>query len=87
MVYDYSSVESVDELIEGTKTKLQEAQEKNELSMEFENLDADICDLVGAKEYITGISLKTAITRKILKATFYEDSDENEYDIEYKVGE
>lgn len=87
MVYDYSSVESVDELIEGTKTKLQEAQEDNELSMEFENLDAEVSDLVGAKEYITGISLKTAITRKILKATFYEDSDENEYDIEYKVGD
>lgn len=85
MIYDFSSVESVQELIDGTKTKLKEAQTNNSIEIKFENLDVEIGDIVGAKEYITGISLRTSIVQKILKCTFYQNY--SDYDIEYKVGE
>ena len=38
MTYDYSNVESVQELIDGTKTKLKEAQTDNSLEITFDNL-------------------------------------------------
>lgn len=85
MIYDYSSVESVQELIEGTKAKLKEAQTDNTLEITFDNLFPEIGDIVGAKEYITGISMRKPIVQKIVKCIF--EKDYTDCDIDYKVGD
>ena len=85
MTYDYSNVESIQELIDGTKTKLKEAQTDNSLEITFDNLSPEIGDIVGAKEYITGISMQKPIVQKIVKCTF--EKDYTDCDIDYKVGD
>lgn len=80
MLYDYSSVESEDELIQGGIDQLNENQDTN--TLEISNVEnVDIGDIVGAKDRITGIYMQKQIISKVL--TGYVDN----IDIEFKVGD
>lgn len=79
MLYDYSSVESEDELLQGGIDQLNENQDTN--TLEISNVEnVDIGDIVGAKDRITGIYMQKQIISKVLSG--YVDN----IDIEYKVG-
>lgn len=67
--YDYSSVESEDELIASGTEKLQELWNQEELSVDFdESMDLyDVGDIVGAVDSITGLAITATITKKIVK--------------------
>lgn len=80
MVYDYPSVESVDELIQGGTDQLN--QNCDTKSLEISNVDdVDISDIVGARDQITGIYMQKKIISKVL--TGYT----NNIKIQYKVGD
>lgn len=80
MLYDYSSVESEDELLQGGIDQLNENQDTN--TLEISNVEnVDIGDIVGAKDRITGIYMQKQIISKVL--TGFIDN----IDIEYKVGD
>lgn len=67
-VYDYSNVESEDELIASGKEHLQSLWSQDALNIDFdESMDAyDVGDIVGAVDNITGISVAATITKKIV---------------------
>lgn len=80
MLYDYSSVESEEELLQGGIDQLNENQDTN--TLEISNVEnVDIGDIVGAKDRITGIYMQKQIISKVM--TGYVDN----IDIEYKVGD
>ena len=81
--YDFSSVESSEELRQGGIDIIKESWASDEVSISFDS-DAsvyDIGDIVGAKELTTGIEVAANITKKIVKI-----QSEN-ITISYKVGE
>lgn len=82
-VYDYSSVESEEELISGGIEKLKEMWEPAEMSVDFGATDDnyDVDDIVGAVDNITGVSVAAAITKKIVTIK------NGQITISYKVGE
>ena len=81
--YDYSNVESLEELQKSGIEKLKEYWSSDAVSMDFASEDTvyDIGDIVGTKEINTGIFVKEKITKKIVTINKYETN------IEYKVGE
>ncbi len=80
-VYDYSNAESIEELISGGIERLKELADYSELSMKVEDVNAEIGDIVGGRDRITGLSMKKPITGKILRITGKKQS------IEYKIGD
>ena len=82
-VYDYSSVESYEELLSSGKEKLQSLWEPAELSVDFDDTSDKyaVGDIVGAYDNITGISVSAAITKKIVTIK------NGQITISYKVGE
>lgn len=85
--YKYENTNESDSsvLIEEAIEKVEEANGTDTLSVSFESDDAELFNIVAAKEEITGISFKEQITQKILKGTISNDS--SDLNIEYKVGE
>ena len=81
--YDYSSVESEEELEKQGREHLQELLDAaNSLETSFENsMVYDIDDIVGAREVITGTTVKCRITKKIVKI------DDKGLSIECQIGE
>lgn len=75
------NVENRDELIKNAIEKVAEANESNTLEISFDADNAELFDIVGAKENITGISFKEPITQKIIKIS------DNDKKISYKVGD
>lgn len=65
--YDYSSVESYDELVASGKKKLGELKSKRSIEISPDDIDVDIGDIIGGKEDITGIEVATSIIRIIYK--------------------
>lgn len=65
-IYDYSSVESLEELRKEAIKKMKELAPTQTLEIEPGKLDVEIGDIVSAAERITGISMKTQITRKVI---------------------
>lgn len=67
-VYDYSSVESEDELLSGGKEELKKLWEPDKLDVDFDDTtdSYDVGDIVGAVDNITGITVSAAITKKIV---------------------
>lgn len=65
--YDYSSVESYDELMTSGERKLNELKNKRSIEISPDDVEVDIGDIVGGKEDITGIEMKTSIVRIIYK--------------------
>lgn len=61
-IYDYSSVESMEELLNSGIEQLQELKSKTNVSAQFEKLNVGIGDLVGGTNRLTGIKLKETVT-------------------------
>lgn len=66
-VYDYSSAESLEELEKGGIQRLRELSNYKSLKIGLNEIEAQIGDIVGGEEQITGISMKTKITNIIVK--------------------
>lgn len=75
------NVENHAELIKNAIEKVAEANETDMLEISFDADNAELFDIVGAKENITGISFKEPITQKIIKIS---DGDTSFF---YKVGD
>lgn len=75
------NVEDRAELIKNATEKVADANESNTLDISFEADDAELFDIVGAKEKITGVSFKESITQKIIKIS------DGDISISYKVGD
>jgi hypothetical protein len=75
------NVENRDELIKNAIEKVAEANESDTLEISFGADNAELFDIVGAKENITGISFKEPITQKIIKIS------DDDIEISYKVGD
>lgn len=82
-VYDYSNVESEDELLFGGKEELKKLWEPDKLSVDFDDTtdNYDVGDIVGAFDNITGIAVSAVITKKIVTIK------DGQITISYKVGE
>lgn len=79
--HEDANVENRDELIKNATEKVADENESNTLDISFEADDAELFDIVGAKENITGISFKEPITQKIIKIS------DDDISISYKVGD
>jgi hypothetical protein len=79
-VYDSSGAER-DDLLKGGKDKLYELMNKTEYDMTMEKIEGnvDIGDIVGGRDYLTGVIMKKPIGRKIWKASGGKEK------IEYKL--
>lgn len=78
-VYDYSSVESIEELIKGGKERLQELMNYRKMEMDVQDLEAQIGDTIAGRDYDTGFYLQKPITGKIVRV------EDGEISVEYKV--
>ena len=81
-VYDFSSVESVDQLrTEGTEHFL-ELMSKEEFSMSIlsDDFEANIGDYIGGKDYLTGYFIKQPITKKIMNI-----ASDGTWSVEYSI--
>lgn len=67
--YDNSSEDDESKLIEGAIEAVEKANGTSNLDVTFASDNADLFDIVGAKEDITQLSFKEQITKKILKVT------------------
>ncbi len=79
-VYDYSSAESMDELESGGIKRLKDQiREKIQVTVVTDNIS--VGDIVGGREEITGSTVKVKVTTKIIRVK------NNDFTVEYKVGE
>ena len=79
--YDYPSVESTEKLImDGTKKLQDQTYQSIKVSLP-ESMIANVGDIVGGTEEITGVKVRAPITQKIIKLT------DGDLLISYKVGE
>ncbi len=83
VVYDYSAVESIEELEKGGRERLQEMHNSDSAEMELfdDETVLDINDIVGATEEVTQTTITNRIVKKIIKIK------DNAINIEYKVGD
>ena len=67
--YDYASVESLDELNNEAQKKLREIRDKASLSIDLTGLDVELNlgDVVGARDFVTGLEFKDSVYTKILR--------------------
>lgn len=67
-VYDYSSVESTEDLIKSATEKLKEYSTESSIEIDLSGADIDIPlgDYVGLRDHITGLSATQRVTKKIL---------------------
>lgn len=80
--YDYSSVESEDELISSGTERLKELNVADTISISLDNTyDFDVNDVINVTDVVTGISVQQAITKKIVTIK------KGIFKTEYKVGE
>ena len=82
-VYENANAESSVELEQGGIDLINDSWNANEIKFDFNSNDEtyDIGDVVGAKEYVTGIEVNAEITKKIVTI------NNNSTKISYKVGE
>ena len=65
--YDYSSVESLDELEKEGRSEFKERRKDGEVNIDFDaTRDFDVSDLVEVSEVITGLTVKKRISKKIV---------------------
>lgn len=80
--YDYSSVESNDELIKAGKEQFSEINSMDTQKMSVrDGMELEIGDIVGGRDYVTGMTVKQPVTQKILK---YQDGA---LTVSYKIGD
>jgi hypothetical protein len=82
-VFEYSSVESEEELLKNGKERLQELWEPDEMVISLDDSSDfyDVGDKVGATDSITGLTGSATIKKKIVKLR------SNYTEISYEVGE
>ena len=78
--YDDTSSETRDKLLENVVKKIEELETTDSLDISFESDNAELFDIVSAKEDVTGINFKQPIQQKILKIS------NDDVDISYGVG-
>lgn len=78
--YDDTSSETRDKLMENVEKKIEELETTDSLDISFESDNAELFDIVSAKEDVTGINFKQPIQQKILKI------NNDNVDISYDVG-
>ena len=78
-VYDNNNAEDLNELIEGGTEKLQEDMNYKKMSLEVQDMDLQIGDIVGGRDYNSGLYLKKPVVQKIVKI------ETGTVEIEYKV--
>lgn len=68
-VYDYSSVESEEDLVAGGTERFKELLQQDQLDVDFPESDDiySVGDIVGATDNVTGISIAVPVTKKIVK--------------------
>lgn len=84
-IYDYSSVESLEELRREAIKKLNELVPTKKLEIEPGKLQVGIGDIVSATERTTGISMVKQVSRKIIKGEVLNGA--SLLKTEYKVGD
>lgn len=84
-LYEDTNQDDITELTDNAIEKISEVNGTQTLTINFTSDDAELFDIVGAKEEITGISFKEQITKKILRATLNDNIQSVK--IEYKVGD
>lgn len=67
-VYDYPNAADTQELISGGTERLAELQKQDDLSVSLEEIEDvyDIGDIIGAIDYVTGVSIAVPISKKIV---------------------
>ena len=82
-VYDFSAVESLEELEKGGRERLKELWNNDSASMELidDETVLDINDIVGATEEVTHTTITNRVTKKIITIK------NNAVEIDYKVGD
>lgn len=78
--YDDTSSETREKLMENVEKKIEELETTDSLDISFESDNAELFDIVSAKENVTGINFKQPIQQKILKI------NNDDVDISYGVG-
>lgn len=78
-VYEYSSVENIEDLIKNGTEKLQELMGKKAMGMNVSDVDLQIGDIVAGRDYLTGLYLQKPVVQKIVKV------ESGDITIEYKV--
>lgn len=66
-VYDYAGADE-EQLIQSGTDQLKSLQSANEFSIDVEAYDIEIGDIVGGKDYISGLTMKAPVTGKIHKS-------------------
>lgn len=66
-IYQYGNAESRADLVKGGTSRLKELMNYQEMTMNISNIDADIGDIVGGRNYDTGFVMKAPVTKKIIK--------------------
>lgn len=80
--YDYSSVESLAELEKAGRQQFKDINETDTQEVHLEGEDLlTIGDMVGGRDYVTGIYVSQPITSKVVKITG------GQLSVEYKIGE
>lgn len=82
-VYDYSAVESLEELEKGGRERLQELHNNDKAEMQLfdDETVLDINDIVGTTEEVTKTKITNSVVKKIVKI------QDEALEIEYKVGD
>lgn len=78
-VYDNSSAEDLDELKEGGIERLKELMDYKKMSMDVQEIDLQIGDIVAGRNYETGLHLQKPVVQKIVK------TESGKVTVEYKV--
>ena len=66
-IYDYAGADET-QLVQSGTEQLQQAQSENRFSIDIEAENVEIGDIVGGKDYVTGIAMKAPVTGKIHKS-------------------
>lgn len=69
MYYENSNAGTVDELEQDGRKKFEDVKNYKQLKISVSNLDLELGDIVGGRERITGITMKSPVVRKILTVT------------------
>lgn len=77
--YDCSSNQAVEKLEEDGIKRLKELQNYKKFGMYIDNIDLEIGDIVGGREYVTGTELKKPVVNKIFRKS------NGKVSIEYKL--
>lgn len=80
-IYDYPNAESVEELELSGIEKLKEKLKSTKMEMKIKDIDVELGDIVGGREYVTDTLIKKSVTQKIVQI------NNGISNISYKVGD